>query len=64
MKKQFLVIDVFDTPNYYIVDDLDSLINEMYEVELLNGESFETVSEWFNENHRVFEVNGEIKERN
>jgi hypothetical protein len=64
MKKQFLVIDVFDTPNYYIVDDLDSLINEMYEVDLLNGESFETVSKWFNENHRVFEVNGEIKEMN
>jgi uncharacterized protein YxjI len=64
MKKQFLVIDVFDTPNYYIVDDLDSLINEMYEVDLLNGESFETVSKWFNNNHRVFEVNGEIKEMN
>ena len=64
MKKQFLVIDVFDTPNYYIVDDLDSLINEMYEVDLLNGESFETVSKWFNKNHRVFEVNGEIKEMN
>ena len=46
MKKQFLVIDAFDTPNYYIVDDLDSLINEMYEVDLLNGESFETVSKW------------------
>ena len=64
MKKQFLVIDVFDTPNYYIVDDLDSLINEMYEVELLNGKSFETVSGWFNDNHKVFEVNGEIKEMN
>ena len=64
MKKQFLVIDAFDTPNYYIVDDLNSLINEMYEVDLLNGESFETVSKWFNNNHRVFEVNGEIKEMN
>lgn len=64
MKKQFLVFDLFDTPNYYIVDDLNSLITEMYECELGYGETLETVTEWFNNNHKVFEVIGEIKEMN
>jgi hypothetical protein len=63
MKKQFLVFDLFDTPNYYIVDDLNSLITEMYECEL-ERETLETVTEWFNNNHKVFEVIGEIKELN
>ena len=62
MKKQFLVIDLFDTPNHYIVDSVDDLINEMYEIELLNGEEIETVTGWFNDNHKVFQVNGEIIE--
>lgn len=61
MKKQYLVIDIFDVPNYYIVDDLSLLIKEMYEPELLNGKSFEIVSKWFHDNHKVFEVHGEIK---
>ena len=64
MKKQFLVIDLNDPYEYYIVYDVDSFINEMYEAELSNGELFETVSEWFKENHNIFEVNGEIKEMN
>jgi hypothetical protein len=63
MKKQFLVLDLFDTPNYYLVDDLNSLITEMYECEL-ERETLETVTEWFNNNHKVFEVIGEIKELN
>ena len=63
MKKQFLVFDLFDTPNYYLVDDLNSLITEMYECEL-ERETLETVTKWFNDNHKVFEVIGEIKELN
>jgi hypothetical protein len=63
MKKQFLVFDLFDTPNYYIVDDLNSLITEMYECEL-ERETLETVTKWFNDNHKVFEVIGEIREIN
>ncbi len=62
MKKQFLVIDLNDTPNHYIVDSLDDLINEMYEVELLNGEPIEVVHNWFNDNHKVFQINGEVIE--
>ena len=61
MKKQFLVIDLFDTPNYYLVDDLNSLITEMYECEL-EKETLEQVTEWFNSNHKVFEIEGLIKE--
>jgi hypothetical protein len=64
MKKQFLVIDLNDISFNYIVDDLDSLINEMYEVELLNGESLETVTGWFYDNHKVFEIEGSISEIN
>jgi len=61
MKKQFLVIDLFYTPNYYLVDDLNSLITEMYECEL-ERETLEQVTEWFNSNHKVFEIEGSIKE--
>jgi len=61
---QFLVIDLFDTPNYYIVNDLESLIREMYEVELLNGNSFDTVKQWFNDNHKVFKIEGTVEEIN
>jgi hypothetical protein len=62
MKKQFLVIYLNDVSFSYIVDNLDDLINEMYEVELLNGEPIEVVHNWFNDNHKVFQINGEIVE--
>jgi hypothetical protein len=62
--KQFLVIDLNDPSFNYIVEDLLSLINEMYEVELMNGNSFDTVNQWFNDNHKVFEIEGTIKEIN
>ena len=63
MKKQFLVIDLNDTSFNYIVDDLNSLITEMYECEL-ERETLETVTEWFNKNHKVFEIEGSINEFN
>ena len=63
MKKQFLVIDLFDTPNSYIVDDLNLLIAEMYEPEL-ERETLETVTGWFNDNHTVFEIEGSINKIN
>ena len=65
MKKQYLVIDLNDAYEYYTVtDDLNSFISEMYEVELSNGELFETVSEWFKDEYKVFEVTGTIEEIN
>jgi hypothetical protein len=64
MKKQFLVIDLNDA-SYYIVDDLNLLIAEMYEVELGNGEDIDTViGQWFLENYKVFEIEGTISEFN
>jgi hypothetical protein len=63
MKKQFLVIDLNDTSFNYIVDDLNSLITEMYESEL-ETETLETVTEWFNNNYKVFEIEGSINEIN
>jgi hypothetical protein len=63
MKKQYLVIDLFDTPNHYIVDDLDALISEMYECELETN-SLEQINEWFNQNHKVFKVEGTVEEIN
>ena len=63
MKKQFLVIDLIDTPNYYTVENLESLISEMYEPELETN-SLETVTGWFNKNHKVFEIEGTIIEIN
>jgi hypothetical protein len=59
---QFIVIDLNDPSFNYIVEDLLSLINEMYEVELMNGNSFDTVNQWFNDNHKVFKIEGTIEE--
>jgi hypothetical protein len=61
MKKQFFVLDMFDTPNHYIVDDVNALITEMYAWELKTN-TFETVKGWFDENHTVFEIEGTIKQ--
>ncbi len=60
MKKQFIVIEE-GNDDYYIVDDLSSLISEMYECELADGESFDEVSSKFYSIHKVIEVTGEIK---
>ena len=62
--KQFLVVDLNDAYEYYTTYTLESLIREMYEVELMNGESFENVNQWFNDNHKIFEIEGTIKEIN
>ena len=63
MKQQFLVIDLNDAYEYYTVENLESLISEMYECELETN-SLEQVTEWFNETHKVFQIAGEIKEIN
>ena len=36
----------------------------MYEVEVMNGESFESVSNKFYSFHKVYEIDGTIKELN
>jgi hypothetical protein len=65
--KQFIVIEssfLNDSPSHFIVNDLESLIKEMYESELLNGVSFEQVNEWFKSDHIIYEIEGTIKELN
>ena len=60
---QFLVIDLNEPSSNYIVNDLESLIREMYECEL-ERETLETVTKWFNDNHKVFKVEGTVEEIN
>jgi len=63
--KKYLVVSNENGKDFYIVDNLKELIEEMYEFELVqNEESFESVSEKFYRFYQVFEINGEIKELN
>jgi hypothetical protein len=64
MKRQFIVVSNDDTSFNYIVDDLNGLIEEMYAVELADGESIGRVRKWFMDSHKVFEVIGEARELN
>jgi hypothetical protein len=61
MNKQFIVVDR-NSDFHYIVDELNSLISDMYECELMNGETIEQCSEWFFSNHIVFEAEGYIRQ--
>jgi len=51
--KEYLVIDINDGNDFYLVDDLTELINEMYSQELFDNE-FEVVKGWFFSNYKVF----------
>ena len=62
--KKYLVIAFEDANDSYYVEDLLSLINEMYEVELMNGKTFDEVSNMFYSYHKVYEIDGTIKELN
>lgn len=64
MKNQFLVINYDDVNDYFIVDDLETLKNEMYDVEMVFGELEEQINERFKNAYKVFEIEGEIKELN
>ena len=59
--KNYLVVNIEDGNDFYLVDDLTELINEMYECELFNNE-FEVVKGWFFENFKVFVSNSDIIE--
>jgi hypothetical protein len=60
--KNFVVISKEDSNDYFIVDNLNELINEMFEVDLMNGDSFDTVKGYFFNNYIVFESESEISE--
>ena len=63
--KKYFVVDEKEGGFSYMVNDLNSLITEMYECELVEGgELFETCEGYFFNTHFVFESDSEIKEVN
>ena len=58
--KTYLVINIKDGTDYFLVNNLNELISEMYSQELVSN-SFEVVKEWFFENYNVYESESEIK---
>ena len=59
--KKYLVINIEDGNDYFLVDDLTELIVEMYEQELFDNE-FEVVKGWFFNNYKVFVSESDIIE--
>jgi len=59
MKKQYLVIDLNDNSFTYIVDNINSLIEEIYECEL-EYYTKERVNKMFYDNYLVYEIEGTI----
>lgn len=58
---KYLVVSSEDVNDFYIVDDLDDLIIDIYDCELENN-SFDVVKVWFFEYYKVFVSDGNIKE--
>ena len=58
---KYLVISSEDIYDFYIDDDLDALITDIYDCELENN-SFDVVKVWFFENYKVFVSDSNIKE--
>ena len=58
---KYLVISSEDVNDFYIDDDLDALITDIYDCELENN-SFDVVKGWFFENYKVFVSDSNIKE--
>lgn len=57
---KYLVIEKTDTTFHYIVEDLQSLMSNIYECELDSSESFKQVSDKFYQTHTVFQIDGDI----
>jgi hypothetical protein len=55
--KKYLVVNIEDVNDFYIVDDLNSLIEEIYECELVS-----VVEEWFFDDFKVFVSGSDIVE--
>ena len=58
---KYLVVSSEDIYDFYIVDDLNDLIIDIYDCELENN-SFDVVKGWFFENYKVFVSDSNIKE--
>jgi hypothetical protein len=59
--KNYLVVNVDDVNDFYIVEDLNALIEEMYESELEDN-TFSVVEGWFKETHNIFVSESSIEE--
>jgi hypothetical protein len=59
--KNYLVVNIDDANDFYLVNDLNELIKEMYECELFEKE-FEEVERMFFECFKVFNSESEIIE--
>ena len=57
----YLVVNIEDGNEFYLVNDVNELINEMYSQELFDNE-FEVVKGWFFDNYKVFVSNSNIIE--
>jgi hypothetical protein len=57
----YLVVNIEDANDFYLVNDVNELINEMYSQELYDND-FETVKGWFLEVYKVFFSNSDIEE--
>jgi hypothetical protein len=57
----YLVVNIEDANDFYLVNDVNELINEMYSQELYDND-FEIVKGWFLENYKVFISKSNIKE--
>jgi hypothetical protein len=57
----YLVVNIEDANEFYLVNDVNELINEMYSQELYDND-FEIVKGWFLENYKVFFSNSDIEE--
>ena len=57
----YLVVNIEDGNEFYLVNDVNELINEMYSQELYDND-FETVKGWFLEIYKVFISNSDIEE--
>lgn len=58
---KYLVVCSEDVNDFYIVDDLNALITDIYDCELENH-SFDVVKVWFFEYYKVFVSDSDIKE--
>ena len=59
--KSYVVVGVDDSTEFYLVNDLEWLIKEMYECELFDNE-FDVVKGWFLDNYKVFVSSSDIIE--
>jgi hypothetical protein len=59
--KNYLVVDIEDVNDFFMVDDLNALISELYERELEDN-TFDVVKGWFKQNYKVFVSESNIEE--